>query len=51
MLVFTKSYENILKGKGFGLDEAYGSINTVSSIRNLDPIGLKGDYHPFCKKI
>lgn len=47
----TKSYEEILKGNGFGLDEAYGSINTVSAIRNLDPIGLKGDYHPFCKKI
>ena len=47
----TKSYENILKGNGFGLDEAYGSINTVSSIRNLDPIGLKGDYHPFCRKV
>ena len=47
----TKSYEEILKGNGFGLDEAYGSINTVSAIRNFDPIGLKGDYHPFCKKI
>ena len=47
----TRSYEEILKGKGFGLDEAYGSISTVSKIRNLDPIGLKGDYHPFCKKI
>ena len=47
----TRSYEEILKGNGFGLDEAYGSINTVSTIRNLDPIGLKGEYHPFCKKI
>ncbi|MBJ7879182.1 Gfo/Idh/MocA family oxidoreductase [Gelidibacter salicanalis] len=47
----TKSYEEILKGNGFGLDEAYGSINTVSTIRNLDPIGLKGEYHPFCKLI
>jgi UDP-N-acetyl-2-amino-2-deoxyglucuronate dehydrogenase len=47
----TRSYEEILKGKGFGLDEAYGSINTVSTIRNLDPIGLKGEYHPFCKKV
>ena len=47
----TKSYEEILKGNGFGLDEAYGSIRTVSTIRNLDPIGLKGDYHPFCKKV
>lgn len=47
----TKSYEEILKGNGFGLDEAYGSINTVSAIRNLAPIGLNGDYHPFCKRI
>ncbi|OBX25516.1 UDP-N-acetyl-2-amino-2-deoxyglucuronate dehydrogenase [Gelidibacter algens] len=47
----TKSYEAILKGDGFGLDDAYGSITTVSAIRNLDPVGLKGDYHPFCKKM
>lgn len=47
----TRSYEEILKGNGFGLDEAYGSINTVSVIRNLSPIGLKGAYHPFCKKV
>jgi UDP-N-acetyl-2-amino-2-deoxyglucuronate dehydrogenase len=47
----TRSYEEILKGNGFGLDEAYGSINTVSTIRNLTPIGLKGEYHPFCKKV
>ena len=47
----TRSYEEILKGNGFGLDEAYGSINTVSTIRHLDPNGLKGDYHPFCKKV
>ncbi len=47
----TRSYEEILNGNGFGLDEAYGSINTVSTIRNLTPIGLKGEYHPFCKKV
>ena len=47
----TRSYEEILKGNGFGLDEAYGSISTVSTIRNLEPIGLKGDYHPFCKRV
>ena len=47
----TRSYEEILKGNGFGLDEAYGSIRTVSTIRNLDAIGLKGEYHPFCKKV
>lgn len=47
----TRSYEEIIKGNGFGLDEAYGSIETVSQIRNIEPLGLIGDYHPFCKKI
>ena len=47
----TKSYEHILTGGGFGLDEAYGSIRTVSTIRNLPAVGLQGDYHPFCKKV
>jgi UDP-N-acetyl-2-amino-2-deoxyglucuronate dehydrogenase len=47
----TRSYEEILKGNGFGLDEAYGSISTVSTIRNLNAIGLKGNYHPFSKKV
>ncbi|HHH20133.1 MAG TPA: Gfo/Idh/MocA family oxidoreductase [Campylobacterales bacterium] len=47
----TTSYQEILKGNGFGLDEAYGSISTVSTIRNLAPIGLKGEYHPFAKRV
>lgn len=47
----TKSYEAILRGDGFGLDEAYSAVQTISTIRNLDPIGLKGDYHPFCKNV
>ena len=47
----TRSYEEILKGNGFGLDEAYGSIRTVSTIRSLEPIGMEGDYHPFVKKV
>ena len=47
----TRSYEEVLKGNGFGLDEAYGSIRTVSTIRNLTPVGLEGNFHPFCKKV
>ena len=47
----TRSYEEILKGNGFGLDEARGSIEIVSTIRNLAPIGLEGEYHPFCGKV
>ncbi len=46
-----RSYEEILKGNGFGLEEACGSINTVSTIRNLAPVGLRGEYHPFCGKV
>ena len=47
----TRSYEEILNGNGFGLDEAYASISMVSTIRNLEPIGLHGNYHPFCSKV
>jgi UDP-N-acetyl-2-amino-2-deoxyglucuronate dehydrogenase len=47
----TRSYEEILKGNGFGLEEARSSIETVSTIRNLNPVGLCGEYHPFCKKV
>ncbi len=47
----TRSYEDILSGGGFGLDEAYGSIETVSTIRHMPAVGLKGEYHPFCKKV
>jgi len=45
----TKSYEAILEGNGFGLMEAKTSIDIVHDIRNAQPMGLKGDYHPFCK--
>jgi len=45
----TISYRDILNGKGFGLEEARNSIDTVYKIRNSTPIGCKGDYHPFCK--
>lgn len=47
----TRSYEEILVGNGFGLDEAYASVRTISTIRKQDSIGLKGEYHPFCKKV
>lgn len=47
----TRSYEHILNGGGFGLEEARNSINIVSTIRKLFPLGLQGEYHPFCKKV
>ena len=42
----TVSYKNILEGKGYGLEAARKSIQTVYTIRNTEPIGLTGDYHP-----
>lgn len=47
----THSYVNILEGKGFGLEEARRSIETVYTIRNSNAAGLKGEYHPHLKKI
>ena len=47
----TVSYKNILEGKGYGLEAARKSIQTVYTIRNTEPIGLTGDYHPIIKKI
>ena len=45
----TKSYEHILKGKGFGMQEAQKSIQIVHDIRNTS-ITKKGNLHPFCNK-
>jgi UDP-N-acetyl-2-amino-2-deoxyglucuronate dehydrogenase len=42
----THSYQHILDGHGFGLEEARPSIEIVQQIRHAEPIGLKGDYHP-----
>jgi UDP-N-acetyl-2-amino-2-deoxyglucuronate dehydrogenase len=47
----TKTYERILEGNGYGLEDARKSIETVYTIRNSSPAGLTGDYHPFCKNL
>jgi len=46
----TKSYQDILEGGGFRISEAKKAIQTVYDIRHQQPIGLKGEYHPFAKK-
>ena len=45
----TRSYEEILAGRGFRISEARNCIQIVSDIRHATPIGLKGDYHPLAK--
>lgn len=42
-----RSYDEILAGRGFGLEENRVAIQTVASIRNAIPLGLTGDFHPF----
>ena len=46
----TKSYEDILEGRGFGLRESQTAIEIAYRIRNATPVGLKGDYHALCRK-
>ena len=46
----TRVYEGIIEGNGYGLEDARQAIEIVHEIRNSEPIGLKGDYHPFASK-
>lgn len=46
----TRSYEEILAGRGFGLEENRTAIATVAAIRGAAPAALAGDYHPFLRK-
>ena len=45
----TTSYKEVLAGNGFKLMEAKPSIQIVHDIRHQSPIGLIGEYHPYCK--
>ena len=45
----TKVYQDIIDGKGYGLADARQAIEIVHNIRNSNPIGLKGEYHPLAK--
>lgn len=46
----TMSYQDILGGGGYRIGEARKAIEIVHGIRHAEPIGLKGEYHPFCAK-
>ena len=47
----TMTYSQILAGNGYGLQDAKQSIETVYTIRNAKPVGIKGEYHPMLKII
>ncbi len=46
----THTYQEILAGNGFPLEESKKSIEVVYTIRNAEPVGCKGDFHPLCKQ-
>jgi len=46
----TVTYREILKGNGYGLEDARQSIETVYQIRNSTLSILSGEYHPLIKK-
>lgn len=47
----TASYADILAGNGFGIADARQSIEAVYEIRRQEPVGVKGSYHPFVKRV
>ncbi len=46
----TASYENIMNGTGYGIEETRQAISIVHDIRHARPIGLTNDYHPLAKE-
>jgi UDP-N-acetyl-2-amino-2-deoxyglucuronate dehydrogenase len=46
----TRSYEKILEGEGFGVEDARKSIELAYNIRSTEPVGYKGECHPLAGK-
>lgn len=46
-----RSYEEILAGRGFGLEDNRAAVETVSHIRNEPIKNPSGEYHPFLKRV
>lgn len=46
----TRSYQEILAGRGFGLEENRVAISTVAAIRKAEVRGDAGERHPFLQK-
>ncbi|WP_159522084.1 Gfo/Idh/MocA family protein [Sunxiuqinia indica] len=46
----TQTYQQILSGNGFGLEDARPCILLTHEIRNTKPVGAIGDFHPMVIK-
>ncbi len=47
----TLNYKEILAGRGFGLDDCYGAIDTVCRIRHSEPNPAQGEMHPLAARL
>jgi UDP-N-acetyl-2-amino-2-deoxyglucuronate dehydrogenase len=47
----TKSYEEIIVGKGFGVEDARAAIETVAHIQAAKPVGRRGECHPLIEPL
>lgn len=45
----TRSYQEILEGRGFGLEENRVAVETVAHIRSAKPVMNTGECHPFLR--
>ena len=45
----TLSYQNILSGEGFRIEDAYQYVSLCHDIRSRKAEGIKGDYHPLLR--
>lgn len=46
----TQTYQHILNGNGYGLDDATNSIQIAHDIRNAEVVGRVGDFHPLLSR-
>ena len=47
----TVSYQEILAGRGFTMEDTRQAIEIVSDVRHAEAVGLKGEYHPILKTL
>jgi UDP-N-acetyl-2-amino-2-deoxyglucuronate dehydrogenase len=47
----TETYREILAGRGFSLNDTRQSVEIAYTIRNSEPVGIHGEYHPIIKTI
>ena len=47
----TASYQSILEGNGYGIEDARASIEAVHDIREAATVGLVGEYHPLARLV